>query len=215
MRISSWPAVRYSLALQPSNLLKHFRSGSNVGSEPLPMFDLLQCTAPSSALKLVTILKKKFYKELYIFYIRITDVLSTCFCNFFPSTNPIALEPWNLHPSCRIECSIHSATSMHYTLGWFFSCIGLSYLFFWMPVVPFCWLKNFSASLFFLYHIFLLEKFFSKPNFLYFFLIRKFFFQYKFFHTTRPCKLLANMNSDRDITWLIKSSYFKYYNVLE
>ncbi len=52
----------------------------------------------SGALKsMVIILKKKFCKEQYI-YIRTTGVLSTWFCNYFFSTEPITLERWNLQP---------------------------------------------------------------------------------------------------------------------
>ncbi len=78
MRTASWPVTRYPLVFWPSNALKHFRSGSNVGSVALK--------------SRVAIFKKKFCKEQYT-YIGTTGILSTFFYNFFLSTKQFALEP--------------------------------------------------------------------------------------------------------------------------
>ncbi len=88
--------------------------------------------------------KRSFVKNNICSYIHIhtTGVLSTCFCNFFLTTEQIALEPWNLHPSCRIECSIFCTTPTYIRLRSFPVWLSVP-LFFWMPIV----IGNFRENL--------------------------------------------------------------------
>ncbi len=89
-----WPDIR-------PNLPKHFRNWSNVGSGALR--------------STVAILKEKLCEEQYL-YICTTGVILTCFCNFYLSTEQIAVNLEIYTPN--VEFNAPSTPLLRCTLGY-------------------------------------------------------------------------------------------------